>query len=88
MPVPQIAAKIPEVVETFPQEHISDDLPVPQVMEGPAMKQETVKGMGETPGIIIVSTRSKASLRVNECNSGPPSRLRMCLNFGKAQSMR
>ena len=32
MPVPQIAAKIPEVVETIPQEHISDDLPVPQVV--------------------------------------------------------
>ena len=27
MPVPQIAAKIPEVVETVPQEHVSDDLP-------------------------------------------------------------
>ena len=33
MPLPQIAAKIPEVVETIPQEHISDDLPVPQVVK-------------------------------------------------------
>ena len=33
MPVPQIAAKIPEVVETIPQEHISDDLPMPQVVK-------------------------------------------------------
>ena len=33
MPMPQIAAKIPEVVETIPQEHMSDDLPVPQVVK-------------------------------------------------------
>ena len=33
MPVPQIAAKIPEVVETISQEHVSDDLPVPQVVK-------------------------------------------------------
>ena len=33
VPVPQIAAKIPEVVETIPQEHISDDLPEPQVVK-------------------------------------------------------
>ena len=32
VPVPQIAAKIPEVVETLPQEHVSDDLLVPQVV--------------------------------------------------------
>ena len=32
-PVPQIAAKIPEVVETILQEHISDDFPVPQVVK-------------------------------------------------------
>ena len=31
--VPQIAAKITEVVGTIPQEHISDDLPVPQVVK-------------------------------------------------------
>ena len=31
LPVPQIAAKIPEVVDTISQEHISDDLLVPQV---------------------------------------------------------
>ena len=33
VPVPQIAAKILEMVETIPQEHISDDLPVPQVVK-------------------------------------------------------
>ena len=33
VPVPQIAAKIPEVVETIPQEHISDDLPVLQIVK-------------------------------------------------------
>ena len=33
MPVPQIAVKIPEVVETIRQEHTSDDLPVPQVVK-------------------------------------------------------
>ena len=33
VPVPQIAAKIPEVVETIAQEHISDDLLVPQVVK-------------------------------------------------------
>ena len=32
-PAPQIAAKIPEVVETIPQEHISDGLPGPQVVK-------------------------------------------------------
>ena len=33
VPVPQIAVKIPEVVETIRQEHTSDDLPVPQVVK-------------------------------------------------------
>ena len=33
MPVPQISAKIPEVVETIPKEDISDDLPVQQVVK-------------------------------------------------------
>ena len=32
-PVPQIAAKILELVETISQEHVSDDLPLPQVVK-------------------------------------------------------
>ena len=31
------------------------DVPVPQVMEEPARKQETVEGVGEMPEIIVVS---------------------------------
>ena len=51
------------------------------------MKQKTVEGMGEMPEIIVVSDAVEGmSPRVNKCNSGPPSRLRMCLNFGKRQS--
>ena len=52
-------------------------------MEEPATKQETVEGMGEMPEIIVVSD---AVLTVNQCNSRPPSKLRMCLNFGKETS--
>ena len=43
-----------------------------QGMEEPAMKQETVEGMGEMPSF---RTPSKASPRVNECNSGAPRKL-------------
>ena len=45
-------------------------MPVPQVMEEPAMKQETVDGMSEMPEIIVVSDAVDG-------NSRPPSRLRM-----------
>ena len=69
VPLPQIAAKIPQVVESISQERISDDLPVPQVMEEPAVKQETVEEMEECPKSLSFRTRWKAPLHINECNS-------------------
>ena len=58
-------------------------MPVPQIKEVPVMKQETVEGMREMPEIMSCRTRWKASRRVNQCSSGPPSRVRMCLNSGR-----
>ena len=44
LPVPRIAEKFPEVVETITQKHISDDLPVPQECEVvPQVPEETVE---------------------------------------------
>ena len=60
-------------------------MPVPQVMEEPARKQETVEGWERCWRSLSCRTRSKASPRVNECNS-PLSRRRSrrarwsCLN--------
>ena len=52
MPVPQIAAKIPEVVETITKEHISDDLPVQQVVKE---NLEVIKGPAGARGCASVA---------------------------------
>ena len=55
VPGPQIAAKIPDVVETIHQEHVSDDLPVPQVVKEDLevikvpQKREFVRHVPEVP---------------------------------------
>ena len=64
------------------------DVTVPQVMEEPAMKQETVEGRREMTEIIVVSNAVEGISPRERVQQRTPCRLRMCLNFGKRQSMR
>ena len=64
------------------------EVPLQQIKEVPAMmQQETVEGMGEMPEIIVVSDAVEGISQRDPVQQRTPSRLRMCLNFGKRQPM-
>ena len=70
MPVPQIAAKIPEVVQTILQEHISDDLPVQQVvkenLEVIKVPQGEQRSVEETVELVKSDAQERVQQRTTE----------------------